>query len=150
MVATVREKRWTPREYEHLAEVGVLGPEDRTELVDGVIYEIPRQTPRHAGSIRLIARALSATFGDGYLVDARLPLVFGRSEPQPDVSVVAGTLADYQTAHPSSAVLVGEQLEVHREPSPSGYKSITILKHGDHVSPVAKPDASIPIADLLP
>jgi Uma2 family endonuclease len=46
--------------------------------------------------------------------------------------------------------LIANQLEVHRDPSPTGYKNVSILKRGDHIAPLAKPDASIAVADLLP
>jgi Uma2 family endonuclease len=104
MVATVRRKQWTPEEYERLGELGVFGPEKHVQLVDGVIYEIGRQTPQHANTI------------PEYWIDN----------------------------------IIDQQLEVHRDPSPSGYQTRFVLKRGDSVSPLAKPDASIPVADLLP
>jgi Uma2 family endonuclease len=39
----------------------------------------------------------------------QLPISFGTySDPEPDVSVVVGTSADYRSAHPSSALLIVE------------------------------------------
>ena len=51
--------------------------------------------------------------------------------------------------------LVDRVLEVHREPvrSPSGrwkYRSVSLLRPGDVVSPLAAPRARIRVADLLP
>jgi Uma2 family endonuclease len=53
--------------------------------------------------------------------------------------------------------LVDRVLEVHREPqAPTGaaedwsYRSIQVLRPPAHVTPVAAPHASIPVADLLP
>ena len=53
--------------------------------------------------------------------------------------------------------LVKKCLEVMRGPVEDGdaefgwgYASITTLKSGDHVSPLAKPQAAIAVADLLP
>jgi Uma2 family endonuclease len=44
----------------------------------------------------------------------------------------------------------GRTLDVHRQPSPVGYGSITRFTDVDAVSPLAAPDASLPIADFLP
>jgi Uma2 family endonuclease len=41
-------------------------------------------------------------------------------------------------------------LEVYREPRDGSYQSRTVLKTGDFVSPLASPEDSIPIANLLP
>lgn len=42
------------------------------------------------------------------------------------------------------------QLGVHRDPAPSGYQTVTIFKRRDTISPLARPEATIPVADLLP
>jgi Uma2 family endonuclease len=41
-------------------------------------------------------------------------------------------------------------LEVYRDPQSGGYRSRAVLRSGDQVSPVARPDVSLAIADLLP
>lgn len=49
------------------------------------------------------------------------------------------------------------QLEIHRQPAPDAnapfgfkYRSVTILKPGEVVSPLAEPEINIAVADLLP
>lgn len=39
-----RKRRWTAEEYERLGEPGVLGPEERVELINGEVLEM---SPRH-------------------------------------------------------------------------------------------------------
>lgn len=46
--------------------------------------------------------------------------------------------------------IVGEQLEVYRNPEEGGYRTRLILKAGDSVAPLASPGAVIAVADLLP
>ena len=41
-------------------------------------------------------------------------------------------------------------VEVHREPAGGTYRTKTTLAEGDAISPVARPDASVASADLLP
>ncbi len=61
-------------------------------------------------------------------------------------------IADYWIVN-----LVDRHLEIHRNPRPDPdrkgrfrYADVTILKSGDHASPLAKPEARIAVADLLP
>lgn len=41
-------------------------------------------------------------------------------------------------------------LEVHRDPQASQYRFETVLRRGDTVCPLARPDHVIAVADLLP
>ena len=48
-------------------------------------------------------------FGEDCIVQCQLPLAIADdSEPEPDVAVVEGEIADYRDAHPSAALLVVE------------------------------------------
>ncbi len=111
-MGTVQLRRWTRQEYEQLGELGVLGPDERVELIQGEIVEMPPQLSRHASGVRLAEDALRAAFGAGFDVRAQLPLALGQfSEPEPDVAVVRGTILDFVTGHPTTAVLVVEVSE---------------------------------------
>ena len=46
--------------------------------------------------------------------------------------------------------LRNKTLEVSRDPSGETYRSKLILRAGDNVSPLARPQAVIAVADLLP
>jgi Uma2 family endonuclease len=46
--------------------------------------------------------------------------------------------------------LVTGCLEVHRDPAPGGYRSVVSLAKGAVVSPVALPEGTLAVADLLP
>jgi Uma2 family endonuclease len=111
-VGTIQLRRWTRAEYEQLGELGVLGPDERVELIDGEIVNMPPQHSRHATGVRLAEDALRAAYGAGFDVRAQLPLALGPySEPEPDVAVVRGSILDFATGHPTSAVLVVEVSE---------------------------------------
>lgn len=107
---SVQAKRWTREEYDRMVALGVLTPESRVQLIDGEILEMTPQGARHATAIRLVERALRRVFGeDAFDVRGQLPLALGpHSEPEPDIAVVQGSLADYRDRHPESAVLVVE------------------------------------------
>jgi Uma2 family endonuclease len=99
-------------EYFGLVESGVIGPEDRVELLEGVIVALSPQSPRHAVTIHRVEEALRLAVRDRALVWGQTPLrLDNRSAPEPDVMVIAGTFADYETAHPAAALLVVEVAE---------------------------------------
>jgi Uma2 family endonuclease len=161
----------------------------RVQLIRGVIELESPMDPPHATSLRKVTRALGRVFGDGYDIRPQLPVDLGLAiEPHPDVAVVTGSIEDYATKHPTTALLVvevadstvfndltnkaelyaeagikdywvvdiaGRKLHVLRDPSPHpanghSYRSQTELGADDVVSPLAAPDARIPVAELLP
>jgi Uma2 family endonuclease len=99
-----------PREqYDRLVEAGVFGPEDRVELLDGLLVAREPQGGRHATAVALVRAALEKAFGRSYHVREEKPIALDeQSEPEPDVAVVLGRPRDYRDAHPSRPVLVVE------------------------------------------
>ena len=105
----IRTKRWTRLEYERLIDLGAFGPDDRLELIGGQLVVREPQGSPHSTSVRLVARALRAAFGPAWIIEAQLPVSLDdESEPEPDVTVVAGGPRDYLASHPSRPVLVVE------------------------------------------
>ncbi len=81
----------------------------RVQLIGGVILLESPMNPPHATAIRKATRTTERIFGDGYDVRVQLPVDLGLiSEPHPDVAVVAGSIDDFATQHPTNAVLVIE------------------------------------------
>lgn len=121
------ERRFTRAEYHRAAETGVFAPDERLELLWGrVVTKMSPMSRLHARAIRCASGTLEETFGGGYDVQEQLPLAYGDSEPEPDISVVPGT-PDQYTDHPacSDAVLVVEiadsSLRFDRGPKASLY-----------------------------
>jgi Uma2 family endonuclease len=101
--------RYTAARYLALADAGVLGPEDRVELLEGVIVTMSPQHPPHASAVYRTHEALRTAIGNRALVRMQLPFVAGPlSVPEPDVAVVPGRPSDYDTVHPDAAFLVVE------------------------------------------
>ena len=101
--------RWTREDYERMAEQGYFQPDERVELVDGVIYEMTPQNSWHASAIQAAQEALRAVFRKDYSLRIQMPLALGlESEPEPDLAVVRGHWRDYRESHPSTAVLILE------------------------------------------
>ncbi len=111
-VGRVARSRYTVDRYFALLDEGVLSPDDRVELLDGVIVAEPPSDPPHATAVSLAAAGLTAAVGSRGAVRVQVPLVIPNlSAPEPDVAVVSGTLRDYRTAHPRTALLVVEVAE---------------------------------------
>jgi len=86
-----------------MAEVGLLAPDARVELIEGVIVEMPRMGPRHAAAVRRLTELLPRSVGSRATVSCQLPLGLSMySEPQPDLALLAPRDDFYATKHPSA------------------------------------------------
>jgi Uma2 family endonuclease len=100
---------WTAEQYLALVDEGQLGPDDRVELLEGVIVSMAPQNVPHAAGVFRVHHALHRAVGERALVRVQLPLVLGeRSVPEPDTAVVSGQISDFDHAHPRTALLVVE------------------------------------------
>jgi Uma2 family endonuclease len=89
--------------------LGLFGPEERLELIEGEIIEKMPQKSTHTTGVRLAEEAMRAAFPTGYDVRVQMPLaVNGRSVPEPDIAVVPGSIRDYTKRHPRTAALIIE------------------------------------------
>ncbi len=181
-------RRWTREEYYRMGEMGFFQGQ-RVELIEGEIMVLSPQNWPHTSTVARVGEALHRAFGAGFWVRMQFPLNLSTSDPEPDVSVVAGRIEDYSD-HPTTAVLVVEvsestlhydrtskaslyaragiadywivnlvnnQLEVRRDPRPDpsqhyghGYASLTTLVPPAVLNPLAAPQVSLAVADLLP
>ena len=106
--AEPRPKRWTREEYYELARNGFFEGR-RVFLLDGEIIEMAPQGNWHSLVLGKVEDALALVFPRGqYWTRVQRPINLpDGSEPEPDISVVAGTPDDHPV-HPSTAVLVVE------------------------------------------
>ena len=101
--------RMTVERYFALVDEGLLEPDDRVELLEGVVVAMSPRNPQHDTVVSLVLRALLEAIGGRAAVRCQCSIILGRySAPEPDVAVVAGHERDYMTAHPRSAILVVE------------------------------------------
>jgi len=91
---------FTVESYQRLAELGVLGEDDRVELIAGQVVAMTPIGDRHASCVRrlhdLFARHALALA----IIDVQNPVVLGRHDaPQPDLAVLKRR-ADGYPRHP--------------------------------------------------
>jgi Uma2 family endonuclease len=107
----IQRRRFTVEEYYRMGEVGILGPTDRVELIEGELIEMSPISPRNAACVTVLNRLLLLAVGDGAVVSPRNPVrLLGDTEPQPDVVLLRPPLRRYweHTAAPPDALLVVE------------------------------------------
>lgn len=97
-------------EYHRMIAAGILGEDDRAELIEGVIVSVSPQSPKHAFAIQRLAASLYRLLDESrYAILQQLPLTLGdRNEPEPDLAVVPAKDAGSPSKHPSKASLVVE------------------------------------------
>jgi Uma2 family endonuclease len=106
VVVEPQPRRWTKEEYYKLGELGFFRGQ-RVELIDGEIMVLSPQNWLHYSTTDRVAEVLRRAWG-GVWVRMQGPSDLGQStEPEPDVSIVAGTREDYDD-HPTTALLVVE------------------------------------------
>jgi Uma2 family endonuclease len=87
----------------------VFRPDERLELLDGLLVVREPQGSRHAAAVAAARELLAAAFGPGHHVRGQAPIALDDvSEPEPDLAVVRGAPWDYRDSHPSTPLLVVE------------------------------------------
>jgi Uma2 family endonuclease len=89
-------------EFHRLGDTGILDPEERVELLAGVLVQMAAQNPAHASLVKKIARFLQKLeLRQAGTVREEKALILGsRDELYPDVCLAAFREDDYARAHP--------------------------------------------------
>jgi Uma2 family endonuclease len=182
--------RWTLAEYHELYKTGLF-QDKKVMLLDGVLYVMVMPNPPHDTTLNLTLEIVRALCPPGYHVRNQQGFDIGTSnDPGPDLGIVPGSIRDYATKTPTTALMIGEvaestlsidttkkaelyataavpeywvidlvnrQLHVFRDPQtlPAGlgaiaYRTHLTLSPSDTVSPLAAPNTTVRVADLLP
>ena len=105
-------KKWTCAEYQRLADLGILQPHDKLELIEGDIVEMSPQNLPTAMSVTHATSILVYAYSLTHYVRVQLPLNVGmNSQPEPDFAVVLKGVVDGASTHPQKADLVVEVSE---------------------------------------
>jgi Uma2 family endonuclease len=101
---------WIPRhritvdEYHRMAEVGILPPDARVELIEGEIIDMPPIGTGHGGTVmQLTELLLDAARGRAQVFVQSAQRLSDISEPQPDFALVKPRADFYKKKHPGPA-----------------------------------------------
>jgi Uma2 family endonuclease len=97
----VPRHRLTRRDYYRLAEAGILGEDDRVELLEGQLVDMSAIGPRHALAVDALNELLVMAAAGRAAVRVQNPIVLDdNSEPQPDFTLVRRPWDGYPHEHP--------------------------------------------------
>jgi Uma2 family endonuclease len=101
MPTDVLKRRFTVDDYYRMAQAGILGPEDRVELIEGEIVEMSPIGKEHASCVKRIHHLFSERLRKRVLVSVQDPIRLGeRSEPEPDIALLRVRDDFYAGGHP--------------------------------------------------
>lgn len=96
-----RRHRLTVHDYHRMGEAGILGEDDRVELIEGEIIDMTPIGSRHASAVAYISQALTLVVRGRALVWSQNPVTLTEdTEPQPDVALLHSREDYYRGSHP--------------------------------------------------
>jgi len=116
--------------YYKMAEAGILGPDERVELIDGEIIDMVPIGSGHAGKTDRLTRIFVRATGEGLAhVGVQRPLrLDALNEPQPDLMLLKPRPDDYQRGHPNAAdVLLVVEISERLIPEPPGLQDVVAM-----------------------
>ena len=100
----VPRHRFTVQDYYRMAEVGLLAPDARVELIDGEVIDMAPQGSLHAGILTRLTKRLVLAAGERAILRPQCPLRLDDfSEPEPDFALLKTRSDGYLTSHPGAA-----------------------------------------------
>jgi Uma2 family endonuclease len=174
----VKRHRFTAREFRAMAEAGVLGEDDRVELVDGEIVDMAPIGSRHLSCVVALTHLLVEWAQGRYFVSVQNPVRLSeRDEPQPDLTFlkrrtdpaapclpdpeVSDTTLSYdrnvklplyaRAGIPEAWVidLNAGNAEVHSQPAPEAYGESRSFGSGNYVASGIAEGLSVPVDEML-
>lgn len=145
--------RLDAEQYFALVARGEIRPDDRVELLEGVVVSMSPQGSPHANAIARITALLLPLIGTRGVVRVQCSFRAGRyNVPEPDFAVVPGPLERWEHEHPSEALLIIEvsdsSLPTDRLSKAAIYAAAGIPQYlvvnlpGDRIEAFAGPEAA--------
>jgi len=92
---------FTVDEYYRMSDLGILSPEERTELIDGEVIAMAAQNPPHVITTKLGYDYLVDLLKQKAVVRCQAPIwISDRSLPEPDIAIVRPPIERYNDRHP--------------------------------------------------
>lgn len=104
MVALSTRYRFSVEDYHRMADSGILGEDDRVELIDGEVLTMSPIGSRHIAVVNFLNQYTVSMCRAKALVQVQNPILLGdHSEPEPDLSVVKPREDYYASGRPTAA-----------------------------------------------
>jgi Uma2 family endonuclease len=130
-------------EYNQMAEVGILGRNERVELLDGDVIVVPPHGLPHFSTVARMGQTITLRLGTRALVSIQLPvMVSERSEPEPDITILGeredfyasglprapDVFAIVEVADSSLPVDAGKKLKIYAEAGVTEYWIVDVRR----------------------
>ena len=91
-------------QYDRMVGSGILGKDDRVELIAGMVLEKMAKSPQHVVSVKKTLRELESLLPKGWHIAKEDPIRIPNrdSEPEPDLAVIKGEPEDYLDRNPGA------------------------------------------------
>ena len=104
MVAKPVRRRLTADDFDQMCSAGILTADDRVELIDGELIEMPPMGPPHTGIVNRLAKILFSRVGDAAELRVQSSVrLSNHTQPEPDLAVVKPDPRHYLLRHPRPA-----------------------------------------------
>ncbi|NJK68221.1 MAG: Uma2 family endonuclease [Oscillatoriales cyanobacterium RU_3_3] len=101
MSVQIQRRLFTVQEYYLMAEAGVFRNNERLELIEGEIIQMPAIGTRHASCVRRLMVQFRSVRETSAILDVHNPIQLTEiTEPKPDVTLLQFRADYYSTAHP--------------------------------------------------
>jgi Uma2 family endonuclease len=101
MSIQVLRRLFTVEEYHSMARTGILGEDDRVELIEGEVKQMTPIGSRHAAAVKRLTELFFNNVRKRAIVSVQDPIRLGEhSEPQPDLALLRPRPDFYSPAHP--------------------------------------------------
>jgi Uma2 family endonuclease len=107
MTLEVPRRRFTTTEYARIGAAGVFGEDDRVELLDGEIVQMPPIGFGHAACVRRLTDLFTRRLGARAQVSVQNPVELDEhTQPQPDAALLRPRADYYAAGHPTAAAIL--------------------------------------------
>lgn len=101
MSVPLPKRLFTVAEYYKMAEAGILGEDDRVELIEGEVVGMSPIGSRHAACVKRLSALFFERASERVMVSVQDPVRLGEhSEPQPDLALLKPRPDFYAQGHP--------------------------------------------------
>jgi Uma2 family endonuclease len=96
-------RRITVDEYYDMARTGLIGPDERTELIEGEVVRVAPIGDRHGDAVEALDKLLHQAVADRAGVRCQMPVRLDKySQPEPDLVVMRPRTGRNDRGHPSA------------------------------------------------
>ncbi|MDE0421350.1 MAG: Uma2 family endonuclease [Gammaproteobacteria bacterium] len=101
LVKKPQRRRLTVDDFARMCEAGILSADDRVELIDGELVEMPPMGSEHAGIVNELANVLPGLLDPAVRLRVQSSVQLTRyTQPEPDLAVVSRDSRLYLRRHP--------------------------------------------------